>query len=112
MKETRPHHSPESAMPESGGFDKGGGGGRCPTTTKSIHAMHGAKGGRPRVALDRAQVLHLRATGLSWRKVASQLGLGLGTVLRAAAAAQQAVEAGSGARTVPKAIGDAKETML
>ena len=104
MKETLPHHSPDSGMPESGVF------GNVPV--KSIHSINGAKGGRPPVQIDPTEVVRLRAAGLSWRNVASRLGLGLGTVRRAAAAAERAGKAGSSVRTVPKAIGDAKEAIL
>ena len=40
--------------------------------------------GRPRVKVDRARVLALRAEGLSWRKIGSELGLAERTVRRAA----------------------------
>ncbi len=36
--------------------------------------------GRPRVAVDAAQVARLRASGLSWPKIASELGVSVGTV--------------------------------
>ena len=104
MKETRPHHSPDLAMPKGDVLDN--------APVQSIHAINGMKGGRPPVQIDPAQVLRLRATGLSWRKVASKLGLGLGTVLRAATAAGRVDKAGSNARTVPEAIRDAKEAIL
>ncbi len=44
----------------------------------------GRKLGRPRVAVDAAQIARLRAAGASWPAVARELGLGLGTVYRAA----------------------------
>lgn len=46
----------------------------------------GKKLGRPRVYVDPARVAALRATGMSWRKIADQLGVGVGTVRRAAQA--------------------------
>lgn len=42
----------------------------------------GVKFGRPRVAFDREKALQLRAEGLSFREVALQLGVGVGTVQR------------------------------
>jgi DNA invertase Pin-like site-specific DNA recombinase len=42
----------------------------------------GKRLGRPRVAVDRARVARFRAQGLSWAKIAEQLGLGEGTVYR------------------------------
>jgi DNA invertase Pin-like site-specific DNA recombinase len=42
----------------------------------------GKRLGRPRVALNGDKVLQLRSQGLSWRAIASQLGVGLGTVIR------------------------------
>ncbi len=46
----------------------------------------GKRLGRPRVVVDRAKVLALRAQGLAWAKIAEQLGIGEGTVRRAAQA--------------------------
>jgi DNA invertase Pin-like site-specific DNA recombinase len=40
--------------------------------------------GRPRVAVDAARIGRLRAQGLSWAKIAAQLGVGEGTVYRLA----------------------------
>jgi len=40
----------------------------------------GRKLGRPRVAVDAAQVARLRASGFSWPKIAHQLGVSIGTV--------------------------------
>jgi DNA invertase Pin-like site-specific DNA recombinase len=40
--------------------------------------------GRPRVAVNDAQIVSLRASGASWRTIASKLGFGEGTVRRAA----------------------------
>ena len=40
----------------------------------------GKRLGRPRVAVDAAQVARLRASGLSWPKIASELGVSVGTV--------------------------------
>ncbi len=44
----------------------------------------GKRLGRPRVAVDRARIGCLRAQGLSWAKIATQLGVGEGTVYRMA----------------------------
>lgn len=43
----------------------------------------GAKLGRPKLTLDREKALQLRGEGLSFREIAEQLGVGLGTVQRA-----------------------------
>jgi DNA invertase Pin-like site-specific DNA recombinase len=47
---------------------------------------HGTKGGnaigRPRRVFDRAEVLRLRASGLSIEEIACQMRLGVGTVVR------------------------------
>jgi DNA invertase Pin-like site-specific DNA recombinase len=42
--------------------------------------------GRPRVAVDAARIVRLRAQGLSWGKIAAELGIGEGTVYRLARA--------------------------
>jgi len=44
----------------------------------------GKRLGRPRVAVDAAKIARLRAQGRSWPQIAQQLGMGLGTVYRAA----------------------------
>jgi DNA invertase Pin-like site-specific DNA recombinase len=44
----------------------------------------GKRLGRPRVAVDAARIGRLRAQGLSWAKIAAQLGVGEGTVYRLA----------------------------
>ena len=44
----------------------------------------GKKLGRPRVALDPVRIGRLRAQGLSWQKIAEELGAGEGTVYRLA----------------------------
>ena len=44
----------------------------------------GKRLGRPRVSIDPAQISALRAKGLGWKKIAGQLGVGVGTVLRGA----------------------------
>ena len=44
----------------------------------------GKRLGRPRVAVDRASVARFRAQGLSWAKIATELGIGEGTVYRLA----------------------------
>jgi DNA invertase Pin-like site-specific DNA recombinase len=44
----------------------------------------GARIGRPRKPVDAAKVAELRAQGASWRAVARELGVGIGTVRRVA----------------------------
>ncbi len=44
----------------------------------------GKRLGRPRVAVDAARIARLRAQGVGWKNIAAQLGVGVGTVLRAA----------------------------
>lgn len=44
----------------------------------------GKRLGRPRVTVDAARIAMLRAQGLSWAKIAAQLGVGEGTVYRLA----------------------------
>ncbi len=39
--------------------------------------------GRPRKAVDRAKIATLRSQSCGWKKIAAQLGVGVGTVLRA-----------------------------
>jgi DNA invertase Pin-like site-specific DNA recombinase len=46
----------------------------------------GRRLGRPRVAVDRSRIAVLRNQGLSWAKIADALGLGEGTIRRAAQA--------------------------
>src|ERR1041385_24615 len=46
----------------------------------------GKRLGRPRVGVDRCQIASLRSAGMSWAKIAAQLGVGEGTVYRAAQA--------------------------
>ncbi len=38
--------------------------------------------GRPRLVVDADRIASLRAQGLGWKKIAKQMGLGVGTVLR------------------------------
>jgi DNA invertase Pin-like site-specific DNA recombinase len=45
----------------------------------------GKRLGRPRVFVSTAEVEHLRSQGIGWKRIAKQLGIGVGTVLRAAA---------------------------
>jgi DNA invertase Pin-like site-specific DNA recombinase len=40
--------------------------------------------GRPRVVVDAAQIASLRASGLSWPKIAAEMGVSVGTVYQAA----------------------------
>lgn len=51
----------------------------------------GKRIGRPRVFIDRSKIAALRADGLSWAKVAKRLGVGEGTVFRAAQASAKTV---------------------
>jgi DNA invertase Pin-like site-specific DNA recombinase len=44
----------------------------------------GKKLGRPRAEVSESKINSLRASGASWREIAKQLGLGIGTVHRAA----------------------------
>ena len=44
----------------------------------------GKRLGRPTVKVDAAEIGRMRSQGLGWRTIASQLGVGLGTVVRAA----------------------------
>jgi DNA invertase Pin-like site-specific DNA recombinase len=46
----------------------------------------GRRLGRPRVVVDKAEILALRDSGESWRTIATKLGIGLGTVHRIAQA--------------------------
>ena len=46
----------------------------------------GIRIGRPRANVDAAQIARLRAQGLSWKKIAKQTGLGVGTLYRVAPA--------------------------
>ena len=43
----------------------------------------GVRLGRPRRAVDAAEIARLRASGASWREVAEQMGIGVGTAVRA-----------------------------
>ncbi len=44
----------------------------------------GKRLGRPRVSIEAVQIAALRAQGLGWKRIAARLGVGVGTVLRAA----------------------------
>lgn len=48
--------------------------------------------GRPQVLVDRAKIGRLRAQGLSWAKIATQLGVGEGTIYRARASAKNLLD--------------------
>jgi hypothetical protein len=48
--------------------------------------------GRPKVVLDASRIAALRNSGLGWKKISKELGVGVGTVLRIA---QEASEGGS-----------------
>jgi DNA invertase Pin-like site-specific DNA recombinase len=47
----------------------------------------GKRLGRPKTPVDSVKVLALRSAGQSWRKIADQMGAGIGTVYRAAKSA-------------------------
>ena len=42
----------------------------------------GKRLGRPRKVVDRARIASLRAQGLGWKKIAAEVGLGVGTIYR------------------------------
>ena len=44
----------------------------------------GKKLGRPRVTVDELRITELRAQGRGWKSIAAELGVGVGTILRAA----------------------------
>ena len=46
----------------------------------------GTRIGRPPANVDSARIAQLRAQGLSWKKIAQQMGLGVGTLYRFAPA--------------------------
>ncbi len=52
----------------------------------------GKRLGRPKVALDATRVAALRAQGWGWKKIASELGVGVGTVRRVAQKAREWVQ--------------------
>jgi DNA invertase Pin-like site-specific DNA recombinase len=54
---------------------------RVKTGMKNAKAK-GTRIGRPRANVDTAQIARLRAQGLSWKKIAKQMGLGVGTLYR------------------------------
>jgi DNA invertase Pin-like site-specific DNA recombinase len=49
----------------------------------------GRRLGRPRMAVDETKLQLLRTSGISWRAIAAEMGLGLGTVRRAAQVCQK-----------------------
>jgi DNA invertase Pin-like site-specific DNA recombinase len=55
----------------------------------------GKRLGRPRVVMDPARITALRSEGLSWAKIAARLGVGEGTVFRAARESAKIVLAAS-----------------
>jgi len=52
----------------------------------------GKRLGRPRRVLDGSKLASLRAEGLGWKKIAAQLGVGVGTAIRVAQEARQGVQ--------------------
>ena len=49
----------------------------------ALAKARGKRLGRPRTAVDTAQVARLRAAGASWQRVADEMGIGVGTAVRA-----------------------------
>lgn len=49
----------------------------------------GKRLGRPRKILDASQIARLRSSGLGWKKISRELGVGVSTVLRVAQSASQ-----------------------
>jgi DNA invertase Pin-like site-specific DNA recombinase len=49
---------------------------------KSARAR-GQRLGRPRISVDASQVVQLRASGASWSEISQQMGIGVGTAVRA-----------------------------
>jgi hypothetical protein len=67
--------------------------------------------GRKKVSVDVAQIAALREQGLSWRTIASQLGVGEGTVRRAAlSSAKNVSEMGTGTALVSGAASAERNT--
>jgi len=56
----------------------------------------GKRLGRPRVAVDESRVEALRASGASWRAIAKELGLAVGTARRASQSRAKNLCAGFG----------------
>jgi hypothetical protein len=57
-----------------------------PTPASATYRAAKSKGkqlGRPRTAVDAKQVAALRASDVSWRVISEQLGIGIGTAVRA-----------------------------
>ena len=48
--------------------------------------------GRPRVAVDGLRIAELRAEGCGWKAIAAELGVGVGTILRAAEQSESRVQ--------------------
>lgn len=49
----------------------------------ALAKARGKRLGRPRTVVDAAQVVRLRAAGASWQRVADEMGIGVGTAVRA-----------------------------
>jgi DNA invertase Pin-like site-specific DNA recombinase len=49
----------------------------------------GKRLGRPRAQVDASRIADLRAQGCGWRKIATEMGVGVGTALRAASTVSQ-----------------------
>jgi len=49
-----------------------------------LAAVRAKRLGRPRAQVDASRIAGLRAQGWGWRKIATELGVGVGTVMRAA----------------------------
>jgi DNA invertase Pin-like site-specific DNA recombinase len=63
----------------------------------------GKRLGRPQVAVDAREIAKLRSQGMSWAKIASSMGVGEGTVYRAARASAKNVCAASPASVLQSA---------
>lgn len=61
----------------------------------------GKRLGRPKVILDIARINRLRASGLGWKKISRELGVGVSTVLRVA---QEAGQHGPGKTAFPNPV--------
>ncbi len=82
MNETQAVLKRQSALSESGDFGSGSGQGRA-ETGRSIHSLHGALGGRPRVHVDVDHACDLLDQRKSIEAIARELGVGEGTLRRA-----------------------------
>ncbi len=75
MKQTKRTSTATSCLSKTGDFGKGEG--------RSIHSIHGAMGGRPRIPVDLAKARQFLDQGESIKATARTLGVGEGTLRRA-----------------------------